>query len=108
MNEPVKRHWSSLNCGGKGVPGEGACCPHCLPGVLQGLCRGGGEAQGAWVGPGVGVRVQGRDENRARPPPGHRSEVLAAPPTGASSHLAWTEGPPQALAHPQPGPPPHC
>lgn len=52
----------------------------------------------AWAG-------QGQSEE---PKPGRSPEVLAAPPTGASGHLAWTEGPPQALACPQPGQPPHC
>lgn len=34
--------------------------------------------------------------------------MLAASPTGARGHLAWTEGPLQALARPQPKQPPHC
>ena len=48
---------------------------------------------------------QGQSEEHG---PGHRPEVLAAPSAGVSSHLAWTEGPPQALAPPQPRLPPRC
>lgn len=42
----------------------------------------------AWAG-------QGQSEVHG---PGLRPELLTGLPTGARGHLAWTEGPPQALA----------
>lgn len=106
-----------------------------LPGVLQSLGQCGDEtlrglvAPWGWRGRGPGKRhltespthwggsvaphqtaPEGRAWTRAEEEhgPGHRPEVLAAPPAGVSGHLAWTEGPLQALAPPQPRLPPRC